>query len=47
MCGKNSCITIRNIVKAGGVQKPIRYIWPAEFSQIDSVISDGSIPVLR
>lgn len=47
LCGKNSCITIRNIVKAGGVKKPIVYLWPAEFTKIDTVIAQGSMPVLR
>ena len=47
MCGETSCLTLRNVVKAGWVDKPIHYLWPAEFDQIDDVIDSGEVPVLR
>lgn len=47
LCRQNSCVTIRNMVKAGGVDKPIVYLWPADFGKIDDVIASGSMPVLR
>jgi len=46
-CGLNSCITIRNFVKAEWIARPIKYLWAAQFDEIQDVIDSGMVPILR